>query len=95
MKKSRSFERGYTIVFRGGDSVKYSLILLIIVIPYLMSLYVRETIIVYLKSLVIYGVMFLSVLMTLRAMVFIQSYRGASARHYRYLVRRSRSLSTY
>ncbi len=76
MKKSRSFERGYTIVFRGGDSIKYSLMILTIVVPYLMSLYTHEPLITYFKSLIIYGIMFLSVLTTLRAMVFIQSYRG-------------------
>ncbi|GAB6944997.1 DUF2070 family protein [Vulcanisaeta sp. JCM 14467] len=76
MKRSRSFEHGYTIVFRGGDSVKYSLVLLVVIIPYLMSLYVRGSLTLYLKSLIIYGVMFLSVLITLRVMVFIQSYRG-------------------
>lgn len=76
MKKGRSFEHGYTIVFRGGDSLKYSLMILIIIVPYLMSLYVHESLIIYFKSLVIYGIMFLSVFITLRVMVSTQSYRG-------------------
>lgn len=76
MRRGRSFEHGYTIVFRGGDSMKYLLLALIIILPYLMSIYVHESLITYFKSLIIYGVMFLSVLITLRVIVFAKSYRG-------------------
>jgi len=74
--KSRSFEHGYTLVFRGGGSTKYLLLLMVIIIPYVMSLYTGEPIIMYLKSLIIYGLVFLAVLLTLRAIVFVQYYRG-------------------
>lgn len=75
--KSRSFEHGYSMIFRGGGSLtRYSLLLAIIVIPYLMSLYAHEPIITYLKALVIYSIMFLAVLVTLRAMIYTQSYKG-------------------
>ncbi|BDR90950.1 DUF2070 family protein [Vulcanisaeta souniana] len=74
--KSRSFEHGYSMIFRGGSLTRYSLLLAIIVIPYLMSLYAHEPIITYLKALVIYSIMFLAVLVTLRAMIYTQSYKG-------------------
>ncbi|MFP3492246.1 MAG: DUF2070 domain-containing protein, partial [Vulcanisaeta sp.] len=74
--RSRSFEHGYTMVFRGGGPTKYLLLAMIIIIPYLMTLYTRETVLTYVKSLVVYGLVFLTVLISLRAVISTYPYRG-------------------
>ena len=74
--RSRSFEHGYTIVFGLGGLTKYLLLAMVIVIPYLMAVYVNEPLLMYLKSLVIYGIVFLTVLIILRATLLTYSYRG-------------------
>ncbi|MFB6470484.1 MAG: DUF2070 family protein, partial [Vulcanisaeta sp. AZ3] len=72
----RSFERGYTMVFRGVGSSRYLLLITLVVIPFIMSLYAHVSVIMYVKSLIIYGLIFLTVLISLRAATFTPSYRG-------------------
>jgi putative membrane protein len=64
------------MVFRGVGSSRYLLLIALVVIPFIMSLYARVSVIMYVKSLIIYGIIFLTVLISLRAATFTPSYRG-------------------
>ncbi|WP_238375104.1 DUF2070 family protein [Vulcanisaeta thermophila] len=74
--KSRSFERGYTMVFRGGGSLKYWLLLFILLAPLLMVLYTGSPLLEYVWLVIIYITAFTLTLLTLRFMVLIGYHRS-------------------